>query len=69
MFFFDHAKGDYEVTCVFKDTAGQKVTKKRVCHNVSRREAKMGMKHYIFRSYSNSMDIHHPVKIDTKLAH
>ncbi|GKQ42185.1 hypothetical protein RD055328_01080 [Companilactobacillus sp. RD055328] len=68
MFLFDRAK-DYEVTCVFKDNSGQKITKKRVCHNVSRREAKEGMKHYIFRSYSNSMDVRQSLKIETKATH
>ncbi|MGR3741327.1 hypothetical protein [Companilactobacillus sp. DQM5] len=68
MLFFGNAR-DYEVTCIFKNIEGQEITKKRICHNVSRREAREGMKHYIFRSYSDSMDIHKPIKIDTKPAH
>lgn len=66
MLFFDSAR-DYEVTCSFRNIEGKQIVKKRICHNVSKREAKEGMKHYIFRSYSDSLDIHKPIKIDTKV--
>lgn len=57
---------DYEVIGVFEDNNGQRVIKKRICHNVSRREAKNAMKKYIVSSFSSTLNIHKPIKIDTK---
>lgn len=57
---------DYEVIGIFEDNTGKRVIKRRICHNVSRREAKSAMKKYIVSSFSNTLNINKPIKIDTK---
>lgn len=61
LFFGNH--GDYEVTCNFLDKKGQRIAKKRICHNTSKKEARDGMMNYITNQFSESIDIAHPIKV------
>lgn len=55
---------DYEVTGFFKNNLGKPVSEKRICHNMSKKEAKMQMKVHLLRAYCESIDLNTPVKID-----
>lgn len=59
---------DYEVVGVFEDNTGKKVTKTSICHNTSKRAAKERMKHYIVSSFSDTLNIHKPIKVGVKIA-
>ncbi|WP_099974422.1 MULTISPECIES: hypothetical protein [Lactobacillaceae] len=63
MLFFGNDNGDYEVTCQFHSKSGQSIAKKRVCHNVSKKEAREGMMSYITRTFSETIDCTAPIKI------
>ncbi|WP_040536695.1 hypothetical protein [Schleiferilactobacillus shenzhenensis] len=54
---------DYQVTGLFRDSEGRSVCEERICHNMSKKEAKMDMQMYILRAYSNAIDLDRPIKI------
>lgn len=60
---------DYEVTGLFKNTLGKSVSEKRICHNMSKKEAKMQMRIHLLRAYSESIDLNTPVQINVHPAH
>ncbi|UQS82388.1 hypothetical protein MOO45_01490 [Bombilactobacillus folatiphilus] len=66
MLFFDRQVCDYEVIGKFNKIGGEQVVTKRVCHNVSRREAIQRMRLWVQAQYSDSLDVHHPIKINAK---
>ena len=66
LFFGNH--GDYEVTCNFLSKEGQTIAKKRICHNVSKKEARDGMRDYVTNRFSDIIDVAHPIKVVAKLA-
>lgn len=68
MLFFDRCPRDYEVTGEFNDVSGKRIVTKRVCHNVSKREATQRMRDYVKNEYNDSIDVYHPIKINTKVA-
>lgn len=55
---------DYEVVGLFRNNLGQPVAEKRICHNMSKKEAKMQMKVHLLRAYSETIDLDSPVQID-----
>ena len=65
LFFGNH--GDYEVTCNFLSKEGQTIAEKRVCHNVSKKEARDGMRDYVTNRFSDIIDVAHPIKVVAKL--
>ncbi|MFD1671662.1 hypothetical protein ACFQ5M_06125 [Agrilactobacillus yilanensis] len=67
--FFTPSTHDYEVTGCFKNNLGKAVSEKRICHNVSKKEAKMQMKVHLLRAYCESIDLNAPVRIDVEPAH
>ncbi|UQS83966.1 hypothetical protein [Bombilactobacillus thymidiniphilus] len=69
MLFFGRPVSDYEVIGIFTKISGERVTTKRVCHNVSRREAVLKMKQWVQNEYSETLDIHRPIKINAKNTH
>ncbi|MFC6322879.1 hypothetical protein [Companilactobacillus baiquanensis] len=66
LFFGNH--GDYEVTCKFLNKEGQRIAKKRVCHNVSKKEARDGMRDYITNRFSDTIDVAQPIRVIAKPA-
>lgn len=64
LFFGNH--GDYEVTCNFLNKEGQAMAKKRICHNVSKKEARDGMRDYVTNRFSDIIDVAHPIKVVAK---
>jgi hypothetical protein len=47
---------------------GQRIAKKRVCHNVSKKEARDGMRDYITNRFSDTIDVAQPIRIVAKPA-
>lgn len=69
MFVFNRQVCDYEVVCMFNTVNGERVVAKRVCHNVSRREAIQRMKNWVQTNYSDNLDVHQPIKVNVKVNH
>lgn len=61
---FKQSTHDYEVTGFFKNNLGKPVSERRICHNMSKKEAKMQMKVHLLRAYSETIDLNAPVKIN-----
>ncbi|MCD2255362.1 hypothetical protein ACNAN0_09435 [Agrilactobacillus fermenti] len=57
---------DYEVTGLFKNNLGKAIAEKRICHNMSKKEAKMQMRVHLLRAYSESIDLNAPVRINVE---
>lgn len=60
---------DYEVTGMFNKVDGEQVVIKRICHNVSKREAATRMKRYVQLTYADSLDVRRPIRVNVKLPH
>lgn len=57
---------DYEVVVMCKMISGEQVIVKRICHNVSKREAAEHMKQIIQDRYHESLDLNRPIKVVVK---
>ena len=54
---------DYHVEGTFESAAGQAVCERRVCHNMTKREAKMEMRLHLLQTYADTMNLERPIKI------
>ncbi|MBA1434160.1 hypothetical protein [Bombilactobacillus bombi] len=57
---------DYEVVGMFSSISGEQVVTKRVCHNVSKREAAAHMKQLVQTNYRDTLDLQQPIKVAVK---
>lgn len=57
---------DYEVIVICKMISGEQVIVKRICHNVSKREATEHMKQVVQDRYHETLDLKRPIKIVVK---
>ncbi|WP_057769810.1 hypothetical protein [Lactobacillus selangorensis] len=57
---------DFHVMGICYDHAGHQIAEKRVCHNMSKREAKKDMQQHLLKTYSNSINLDSPIKVKVK---
>lgn len=57
---------DYEVIVICRMISGEQVIVKRICHNVSKREATEHMKQVVQDRYHETLDLKRPIKIVVK---
>ncbi|MCO6541531.1 MAG: hypothetical protein J6573_04395 [Lactobacillus sp.] len=69
MLFADRRLCDYEVVGIFNMVSGEQVVTKRICHNVSKREAAAHMKQFVQTNYHDTLDLHRPIKVAVKSIH
>lgn len=61
--FFINQVGDYKVTGTCEDHAGHKIAENRICHNMSKREAKQEMKLHLMQRYANAINLSVPIRV------
>ena len=62
MLFAAHLR-DYAVTGQYTDKWGQRHDSARVCHQMTKKEAREAMQRYLLQHFSDSVDLSAPIKV------
>ena len=67
MLFAAHLR-DYEVVGQYTDKWGHRHDSSRVCHQMTKKEARDAMQRYLLQHYSDSVDLNAPNKVKVQVA-